>query len=181
TTFKVGNKSFQLWDRAKTFFRTGVLSTSIPRMLSKKPVEVAGKDPFAQFPKVKIVPEVKSQPLSDGSDEQRQLVAESLIAPNKQRGSGTSENVVASSAVNVPGGIDLNPRSLKMNVTSDVNSSAIMAPPALDFILDPKVINAMPLDRFVPMIIEIVPVSSVDMFLGMVGKNLDSQVASVVQ
>ena len=183
TTFKVGNKSFQLWDRAKTFFRTGVLSTSVPRMLSSKPVEVAGKDPFAQFPNIKSVPvvQVKSTLLSDGSSDQRQLVAENLAASNKQQGSGPSDNIAASSAVNAPGGIDLNPRSLKMNVISDTSSSAIMVPPDPDFILDPKVINAMPSDRFVPMIIEIVPVSSVDMFLGMADKNIDSQMAAVVQ
>jgi len=63
-----------------------------------------------------------------------------------------------------PGGIDLNPRNLKLNVNGN---DSIPLPTAPAFMIDLQMINALPTDHFVPMIIEVVPIPTVEMFLGM--------------
>ena len=91
----------------------------------------------------------------------------------------SSSALTASANATAPGGIDLNPRLLKMNVTGDSASLAVF--PAPEFLLDPSMLNAMPSDRFVPLIIEVVPVATIDMFLGMSNVETDDQLASAIE
>lgn len=186
TTFKIGKWMVQIWDRSKTFFRTGVLSTAIPRMKSEKPVEFRGADPLENFPPKKEVIATEQPALPDESAD---TVDESAQEFNKQTVTQSSEETVlpqvsssaltASANATAPGGIDLNPRLLKMNVTGDSASLAVF--PAPEFLLDPSMLNAMPSDRFVPLIIEVVPVATIDMFLGMSSVEADALLAAAVE
>ncbi len=107
---------------------------------------------------VKIAPEELPLGLHENHDER---LAVKLTNTPAQASSSAVQTAQGSSA---PGGIDLNPSMLKLNVTGDSFSSPVLAP---EFLLDPQELNAMPADRFVPLIIEVVPINSVDMFLGM--------------
>lgn len=186
TTFKVGKWMVQIWDRSKTFFRTGVLSTAIPRMKSEKPVEFRGADPLANFPPKKESGDVEQSALSTETvvavDESVQMLVNQSLAQSDQEAvtPGVSSSALTA-AINAqaPGGIDLNPRLLKTNITGDSASRAVL--PAPEFVLDPSMLNAMPSDRFVPVIIEVVPVATVDMFLGMYGVEPGALLASVIE
>jgi hypothetical protein len=104
---------------------------------------------------------------------------EAAAAQEADRASSATVATVASApTVKKPedvGGIDLNPRALKMNVRGE---TPLPTPAAPNFILDPKMINALPSDHFVPLIIDVVPVPTVEMFLGMADVGLNSNVAA---
>lgn len=186
TTFKFGKWMVQIWDRSKTFFRTGVLSTAIPRMKSEKPVEFRGADPLANFSPKKEVIAVEQPALPDESadivDEPAQaLVNQSVIQSVEEAVVPVASSTALTTTDNVqaPGGIDLNPRLLKINITGASASTTVL--PATEFVLDPSMLNAMPSDRFVPLIIEVVPVATVDMFLGMFRVEADALLAAAVE
>ncbi len=169
TSITVLGQVRQLYDRAATFFKTGVLSTRIPRGLGKKVKIVdSEQDPFANFPALERKPHVPKVLKRVEVPEQKQSQGES---PSDSQQSASSALSAA------PGGIDLNPRSLKINITGDPSSSSVILP-APEILLDPKILNAMPSDRFVPLIIEMVPVASVDMFLSMAARE-NTAVASL--
>ncbi len=101
------------------------------------------------------------------ADDQEADRASSAVAAN------VSKDAVKPEA---PGGIDLNPRNLKMNVTGE---QVLPTPTAPAFMLDPKMINALPTDHFVPLIIEVVPVPTAEMFLGMADVKSDLAAAQI--
>jgi hypothetical protein len=117
---------------------------------------------------VKIDP--KELPL--GLHEKHDPESRTVQANNQQVRASSSS--VANAVSQAPGGIDLNPAMLKINITGDRSSSPVQAP---EFLLDLDELNAMPLDRFVPLIIDVVPVNSVDMFLGMAASAKNPEVA----
>jgi hypothetical protein len=61
------------------------------------------------------------------------------------------------------GGINLNPSGMDIRFKGQERP----LPLNMDLIIDPQFLNTMPQDRFIPFIIEVVPISNVDMFLGM--------------
>ena len=74
TTFRFARWMFQIWDRSKTFFRTGVLSTAIPRMQSKRQIEHKGEDPFKDLSLKKNGADL-TVPLSESSQETEPLIS----------------------------------------------------------------------------------------------------------
>ena len=149
-----------------------MLSTAIPRMQSKRQIEHKGEDPFKDLSLKKNGADL-TVPLSESSQETEPLISTQQSVNRQQASSALVPQATTLPAVSTPGGIDLNSNMLKINVTGDASeaSSAVFDSPK--FLLNPAELNAMPSDRFVPFIIEVVPVKSVDMFLSMASASSD--------